>query len=243
MYRLFCVFENAPAGTISISDYDRIHHLRDVLHVKTGEKIIVFDQKGNEYNSVIESITSKDVLLRIENTNKNIRKNAILITVACAIPKKSKFDDIIDKLTQLGVYKIIPLCTERTIIKLDSRKEKLRLERWNKIAVSAAQQSQRNTLPIIDPLTDIKQVVSESDDYDLKLIPALIDERKPLNQVVGVSHPKNILILIGPEGDFTPAEVFLAKEAGFIPVTLGELVFRVETAAVAVTSFLRLALL
>lgn len=239
MYRLFCVFKEAPKGLICISERERVHHINDVLHLQANEGVIVFDEKGNEYYTVIEKISAKNIALKVVNMKKNIVEDKVQVTIACAIPKKSKFDDLIDKLTQLGVDRIIPMETERVIIKLDGRKKNLRLSRWNKIAVSASEQSQRNTLPVIESIKGIKQVLLESSGYDLKLIPALIDERKSLNVVLQGINPKNILVLIGPEGDFSPSEVDLAKEAGFIPVTLGANVLRVETAAIAVVSFIK----
>lgn len=243
MYRLFCVFKQPPKDLITIFDFEQVHHINNVLHLKANEGIIVFDEKGNEYYTVIEKITAKNIALKVVNMKKKIVEDKIQVTIACAIPKKSKFDDLVDKLTQLGVDRIIPMETERVIIKLDGRKKDLRLSRWNKIAVSASEQSQRNTLPVIEPIKNIKQVLLESSGYDLKLIPALIDERKTLNAVLQGINPRNILVLIGPEGDFSLSEMDLAKEAGFIPVTLGANVLRVETAAVAVASYLRLSLL
>ncbi len=114
--------------------------------------------------------------------------------------------------------------------------------RWKKIALNASEQSQRKVLPIIDPVRKIEEVINDSDNYDLKLIPALIDERQPINEVLTKSNPKNIIVLIGPEGDFTQEEVNLAKNSGFLAVSLGESVLRVETAAVSVASFLKFSL-
>jgi len=162
------------------------------------------------------------------------------ITIACAIPKKSKMEDIIDKLTQLGVDRIIPIKTAHTVVKLDSYKEAMRHKRWEKVAQSASEQSQRNDLALIDQIRDIKEVILNSKEFDLKLIPTLIGKRKSLREISLNSKYKNILVLIGPEGDFTEAEVQLAIKAGFIPVTLGDLVLRVETAAVAVASYITL---
>jgi len=144
-------------------------------------------------------------------------------------------------LTQLGVSKIIPLDTERVVVRLGQEKSKARLERWKKVAVSAAQQSQRSDIPLIEPVSKLKGVLAKAADYDLKLIPTLeCPGRKSLKEVFLKAEPKNILVLIGPEGDFSPAEVKAALKAGCIPVTLGDLVLRVETAAVAVAAFIRL---
>jgi 16S rRNA (uracil1498-N3)-methyltransferase len=113
---------------------------------------------------------------------------------------------------------------------------------WEKIAINAAKQSKRTMLPLIDSLREIKDILSQTGDFDLKIIPTLSESTKPLKDVLGDKRYRNILVIIGPEGDFTPDEVDLAKKAGCIPVSLGNLVLRVETAAVAVAGFFRFTL-
>jgi 16S rRNA (uracil1498-N3)-methyltransferase len=154
-------------------------------------------------------------------------------------------DDIVDKLTQLGVERIIPLKTERVIIKLDKDKEVSRLARWRKLAQAAAEQSQRQNLPVIEPIKDLKEFLVQAKTlYDLKLISTLMDsKRKSLKEIFKGLKPQKVLVLIGPEGDFSPEEVDLAKKSGCIPASLGDLVLRVETAAIAVVSYIRLSFL
>ncbi len=241
MHKFFIPSENIRSENVNIKDPELIHYLNNVLRIKSAEEIAVFDEKGNEYSALVEDISSKGIELAIKSKHKLELRKGYSLSIACAIPKKAKFDDIVDKLTQLGTDKIIPIFTERVIVKLDKAKAALRLKRWRKIALSATQQSQRIALPDIEGVKDIEKLISESAGYDLKLIAALIDERKPLKEILD-QHPdaKNILVLIGPEGDFTPQEIASAKKHGFIPVTLGDLVLRVDTAAVAIASFIRL---
>jgi len=238
MQRFFSYLKNISGAKIIISDKQQFHHIRDVLRLKEKEKVVVFDEKGNEYSAEIEKILTQGIILKVKDKSSHKTGGGFKITVACAIPKKSRMDDIIDKLTQLGVHRIIPLKTERVIVKLDKHKERLRHERWKKIAVSAAQQSQRNTLPVIEPIKDIEEVLSSAGDFDLKLIPTLTGERKALRDVFNDFGAGNVLVLIGPEGDFTDEEVVLAVKSGCIPVSLGNSVLRVETAAIAVVSIL-----
>ncbi len=241
MHRLYCYSQNISDDTIIIDNKDQVHHARNVLRLKDNEEVIIFDDKGNEYYAILEKSLPKAMIFKIKNKrNPVLRPSKVKITVACAIPKDSHMDKIIDKLTQLGVHKIIPLETERVIVKLDKHKRILRQERWKKIALNASQQSQRNTLPILEPIKNIKELLSDSGSFDLKLIPALTAERKTLKEVLKGFKPQNILVIIGPEGDLTPVELDLAKKAGCIPVSLGDLVLRVETAAVAAASFIRL---
>jgi len=94
-------------------------------------------------------------------------------------------------------------------------------------------------VPVVDETTEFKRVLEMSEGYDMKLIPALIDERKTLRHVLDATHAQRILLLIGPEGDFTPEELHEAKQKGFVPITLGKNVLRVETAAVCAAAFIR----
>jgi len=240
MQRFFCPPQNITAEQAIISDQQEIRHIKNSLRLRPQDQVVVFDGQGNEYRGKIKEITSKIIINDIAKINSLSQGRMAKITVACAIPKQYKIDQIIDKLTQLGIDKIIPLETERVVIKLDKSKLRLKQERWRKIALSAAKQSQRNSLPVIEDLQDIRQVLTGSADYDLKIIPTLLGPRKELRQILAKSQYRNILVLIGPEGDFTEEEVAYCKACGCIPVSLGDTVLRVETAAVATVSFIRL---
>ena len=240
MQRFFIKLENLSGDRISITEKNQIHHIKDVLRLKIKEQVCVVDEKGNEYFSEIEQLAAEKIVAKVKEVRKANPNAGIKLTIACAIPKKSKFDDIVDRLTQLGVERIIPMITERVIIKLDKAKSAARQARWKKIALSAAQQSQRNVLPIVSEIKKLEEVLAESGDFDLKLIPALFSRRQALREVLGKAKPKKVLVLIGPEGDFSDEEMKMAVKSGFVPVTLGDMVLRVETAAVAVASYFKL---
>ena len=246
MHRLYCPSQNISLEKIIIDNKEQVHHARDVLRLKDNEEVIIFDDAGNEYRSVLEKLLAKSMIFRIKEKEEFIlNPSKIKITLACAISKGSGMDKIIDKLTQLGVERFIPLETERVIVKLDKDKKILRQERWKKIALNASLQSQRNTIPILEPIKNIKELLADSGSFDLKLIPTLSGERKALKEILEESKAKNIkniLVIIGPEGDFTSGELDSAKKAGCIPVALGDLVLRVETAVIAVVSILNYAL-
>jgi 16S rRNA (uracil1498-N3)-methyltransferase len=234
----FYLHGKASGDEINLSDRSQLHHLRDVLRLKPGDEVTVFDEDGTESAGVISTLEKAQAVIRI-NTRKAAPKKRYKTAVACAIPKKTRFDDVIDKLTQLGVDIIIPLETRRTIVRVGNNCE-TRLERWRKIARSAAEQSQRNTLPLIYPVTGLKDVFALAGEYHLKLILALTGDRKLLKEVRVSPEFSSIISLIGPEGDFTPQEIEEAVKAGFIPVSLGDTVLRVETAAVAISAYLKL---
>ena len=238
MHRFFTPEKNISAGQINILERDTIHHIKDVLWLKIEEEVMIFDELGNEYRAKIEALSNEAIKLKINEKMPINKMGKLKVTIACAIPKNSKFDDIVDKLTQLGVDRIIPMVTERVIIKLDKHKEALRKARWEKIALNASEQSKRSGLVVIDGPTNISDLIANSSGFDLKLIPTLQGQRNSLKDAFNHA-PKNLLILIGPEGDFTEDEVALAMDSGFIPVSLGKEVLRVETAAVLVASFIK----
>jgi 16S rRNA (uracil1498-N3)-methyltransferase len=228
-------------GTAFIRDADQFHHLKNVLRLKVNDAVAAFDSEGNEYIGNITAIEKKQAVIKVTSYG-HARRRQFKVAIACAVPKGERMEDVIDQLTQLGVERIIPLMTERVVVRLDNEKKEARLKRWQKIARSAAVQSRRNTLPVIEPVTDFFDAVPLFKDCDLKLIPHLEGERKLIRDVLAGCSPKSIAAIIGPEGDFTPGEVKLALESGFIPVSLGDTILRVATAAVAVGSYLKFAL-
>jgi len=238
MHRFYSGSENVSQDTIIISDSQQLHHLKDVLRLEAGDEAAVFDDKGNVYKVQVESLSYRNVVLKILDIRKSDKSNDVAITIGCAIPKKSKMDDIIDKLTQLGVDRIIPLMTQRVIVKFDKDKKSGRQKRWQKIALNASKQSQRNTVPVVEAITDFDEVIRRAQDFDLKLIPNLTGKRHTLKEILEQKKPGSVLALIGPEGDFSPEEISMAIKAGFRPITFGDYVFRVETAAVYVAGIL-----
>ena len=239
MHRFYCRFSDLQDKKIIISDFNQLHHLKNVLRFKTGDRAVVFDDRGNEYSVRLNNLSEKEAEFGIDvKKSQAADPRKIRITIACAIPKKSKIDDIIDRLTQLGVDRIIPLVTQRVIVKMDKAKMLQRQKRWEDIVLSACKQSQRNTVTVIDPVTDIGELIKHSEKFDLKLIPNLTGNRRSLKSVFSGATVKSVLVLIGPEGDFTPQEIALASKSGFVPVTFGDLVFRVETACLYIASVL-----
>ena len=226
---------------IILNDPAQLHHLRDVLRIKPLELVAIFDDSGNEYVTAVAEIGIAAAKLEIKE-KRSPKDLGVSLTVACAIPKKVKMDDIVDKLTQLGVECIIPLETERVIVRLDKEKKIARFERWEKIALSAAKQSQGSRLAVIKPISTLKEALLAANEFDLKLIPTLEGKRRSLKDIFSQEGKKikKVMVLIGPEGDFTPQEIDQAMKAGFLPVSLGGRVLRVDTAAIAVASFIKL---
>lgn len=236
MHRFF--IDQIEGETATLTDTEQLHHLKDVLRLKVNDAVSVSDAAGNDYTGVITGISKKQAEIKVKKV-KSANKKSIKLTVACAIPKGTRMDGVIDHLTQLGVERIIPMQTERVVVKLDEAKAESRLKRWQKIAQSAAQQSQQSKITIIDPVTRFEDVILSAQDYDLKLIPNLTGERRLIKDIIATSRPKNIIVLIGPEGDFTPEEMTLALNNGFVALSLGDTVLRVATAAIAVAAYIQ----
>jgi 16S rRNA (uracil1498-N3)-methyltransferase len=224
---------------IWLGDAGQVHHLKDVLRLAAGDEVEMFDDGGQECLCAVERLERASVTLSVKSRREASRRRARLM-VACSLPKKG-MDEIVDKLTQLGVDTIVPMRTERVVVKLGDQAARARVERWRRLARAAAEQSQRSDVPEVGPVTDFGQIVSQAGGFDLKLIPTLSGDRKTIVDIVAGSRPASILVLIGPEGDFTDQELETARKAGFLPVSLGDQVLRVDTAAIAVASYLRVA--
>lgn len=234
MSKFFIPPESITKDTAVITGQEA-HHIIQVMRLKTGECISAFDGSGTSYQGRIKEITRRSVTITIESAQKNLQKATLPITLIQAVPKKGKMEGILEKCTELGIDNIIPVRTERTIVSLSAAKASLCRQRWQRIALAAAKQCGRTTTPQISgltPWTDILEIVER---FDLKLIFYLDAKTRRLKDILRKEKGKvkNIVFLIGPEGDFSPQEIEQAITKGCIPVSLGELVLKVDTAAIA----------
>lgn len=236
MHRSYTKNIDLRQKTFTITDQEEIHHIRDVLRLKSNDTFTCFNGNGEEADVKILEIYKNEIMVetialrRVESVGPQI-------ILACAIPKKSKFEWIIEKATELGASEIFPLLTQRTEIKLSSQQAEKKQQRYLTVAVNAAKQSKRLTIPTIhEPMTltsCLKQLPPETAVF----IPCLIGERRELREVIQEKKAECYCFLIGPEGDFTNQEVAAAVESGAIPVSLGKTVLKVETAALSVMAF------
>ena len=233
--RFFCKPEDVKDNLILISDKKEIHHIVNVLRFNRGDKVVVFDGRGKEFDGAINKINKNEVEISIMKiTEKN--KRPFNITLACAIPKKVKFDFIVEKATELGVKRIIPLKTKRTEVVFDERRLRRKLDHWRQIAINATKQSDGVFITQIDKLKSFSDAMSEINEFNLMLLPTLEGERKNIVDEINSFQGREILVFIGPEGDFTQNEVKLALREGCKLVSLGERVLKVDTAAISVIS-------
>jgi len=233
MYRFYCPDADFSKSSVVITDTHEIHHIKDVLRLKKGSLIQIFNAKSQQADAVIEQIHETAIHVRIKTVKQNEERQAKII-LACAPPKKGKFELIIEKCTELGVDEIIPLKTKRTEVIFKEDKIRPKLIRFTAVAVNAAKQSKRLKVPHVYPMTPLPQVLKTLDPDGVHLFPSLHHHSKHITDVLlKVDKHQSVTIFIGPEGDFTPDELDLAIKYGCVPVSLGDTVLKVETAAIA----------
>lgn len=222
------------AWTALALDEAETHHAIDVLRLNPGDRAVVFNGRGAEATVEIAAVTRKSVALRKVLDGKS-PPLACQITLAQAVPKGKAMDLIVQKAVELGAAAISPLLSERTVIQVEDEDAARKRQKWQAAAVEAAKQCGQNWLPKVDLPRSLKEFFSAPARYDLMLIASLQPDAMHLKKLLAENagkKPKSVLVLIGPEGDFTPAEIALAKSHGCRPITLGPIVLRTETAAI-----------
>lgn len=238
MHRLYCANVQVNHTHVELTDSNEIHHALRVLRLKVDDHVSFFDGNGVDGEAVIEKIADDQITLRITHHTDHRDRHQRKIVLACAMPKNAKFDDIVDKCTQCGVDDIIPMMTERTEVVLKGDRAQKKVDRFKAIALSAAKQSKRATLPRIHPITSFQAMFDIVPHDAVFLMPYLGgNERKTLRESLQTMPVDTTLVfLIGPEGDFTPEEIKMVQDR-VIPIDLGPRVLRVDTAATTVVSF------
>ncbi|MBP9854710.1 MAG: 16S rRNA (uracil(1498)-N(3))-methyltransferase [Candidatus Omnitrophica bacterium] len=240
MHRFFTPSLTKNSKNIVMEDLREIHHLKDVLRLKSGQTIQLFNGAGCKAEGRIIEISSNKISIQLEKTTEESAELPILI-LACAVPKKGKFETIIEKTTELGIDEIIPLKTKNSDVTFKLEKMNSKLERFQKVALNAAKQSNRSTIPVIHPMTEFSSVVENLLTRSTVIIPSLTKNSKKFIPVLEkLSSPTVISFLIGPEGDFSEQEYKLAHDSGCLPVSLGKTILKVETAAIASIATTRL---
>lgn len=217
-----------------------VNHVKNVLRLKENDELIVSDGRGRDYHCRISGITNGEVFADICDICDNFSELSTEITLFQGFPKGDKMELIIQKTVELGVTRIVPVMTKRTVVKLDDKKAKKKTERYNMIAESAAKQSGRGMIPEVTMPVSFAEAVSMAEKLDMNII--------PYEEAEGVEYSRNIIksikgkkslgIFIGPEGGFAREEVEKALDAGASAITLGHRILRTETAGMAVVSII-----
>jgi len=241
-FRAHCLPSVADPSEIELTA-DESHHLVSVNRAKAGDTVVAFDGRGSEWICELAVADRRAARLKVRFPQK-AAPLPWRITLGQALPLGGAMDSIVRKATEIGVSAIIPLESERTQVHLDPERTDRKAGKWQTAALEAAKQCGNPWLPEIGPVTPAAAFMESAKGYDLKLIASLQPGAKSLKAVLDQyrathgSPPRNVLWLVGPEGDFTPAEMSRSKAAGFEPITLGPLVLRCETAAVYALSIL-----
>jgi len=229
-------------------DEGETHHAADVLRIEPGERVVVFNGQGAEITAEVEAISRRQITLRRLHEGRSAPL-ACRITLGQAIPKGKNMDLIVQKATELGAAGIAPLLSERTVVQCSQGEAARKQAKWQGVAIEAAKQCGQNWLPEVAAPVTPREFFEARPPFDLMLIASLQPDAMPPRHVLAEAEavlgrkPASVLVLVGPEGDFTPAEIALAKSCGCRPITLGPIVLRTETAALYTLSILSYELL
>lgn len=239
MSKFFIDKESISGDNIDITGED-VAHIRKVLRMRTGEKLIACDNDGTDFECEIAEISDKHVTVKILKSWKSENEAPIRVTLFQGIPKSDKMDFIIQKCVELGIDTIVPVKTERTVVRFENAKDEAKKQqRWQKIAVEAAKQCNRGRLPEVSNPVDFNAALEMAGVNDLVLIPYENEAERGLKSILrNNSTARRIAVFIGPEGGFAEEEVQKCIERSFYSVTLGKRILRTETAGLTVLSIL-----
>jgi 16S rRNA (uracil1498-N3)-methyltransferase len=276
VHRFYIPPENWNPGALALTSAEA-HHARDVLRLKRGDKLVVFNGRGREITAEIVDLVrhgtdsqgrAKDEIRLRKLHEAETPPLRCRITLGQAIPKGKNMDLIVQKAVEIGAAEIAPILSDRTVVHVDLESAAQKQAKWQQVAIEAAKQCGQNWLPKVraprklkDFFSDVDFVAAVSDRrinaadaqraplQELRLIGSLQSDARHLKKILAdysSEHgqlPTSVLMLVGPEGDFTPAELALARSHGCRPITLGPVVLRVETAAIYCLSILSYELL
>ncbi|MCR5300840.1 MAG: 16S rRNA (uracil(1498)-N(3))-methyltransferase [Lachnospiraceae bacterium] len=244
MYRFFVDEDqiDIPEKKVTITGED-VNHIRNVLRMRKGEEVsVAVSGDDREYRCSIRDL-EKDTavldLLFIKENNVELPCESVLYQ---ALPKADKMELIITKAVELGVSRVVPVATERSVVKLTADRAIKKTARWNAISETAAKQSKRAVIPEVSDVMTIREALDECRSFDVKIIPYELSDPGSMDEtrriIESIKPGSRIAIFIGPEGGYTEEEIAMAESAGFTPVTLGRRILRTETAGLVVLSWI-----
>jgi 16S rRNA (uracil1498-N3)-methyltransferase len=215
---------------------DAANHITRVLRLEPGAPLTVFDGRGGEYSARIETLRKNAVIIEVQERSPSSRESSLSLTLAQGVSRGERMDWVVQKATELGVTAIVPVLTERTMVKLDAKQSERKLTHWQGIAVAACEQSGRDKIPdIVAPLS-LHEFLRGIDPQTTRLLLSPTGTQR----VTDLKAPeRKVVVLIGPEGGLAESEQRSAIGAGFFAVKMGPRVLRTETAAVAALTLLQ----
>ena len=216
-------------------------HLIRSLRKRSGDQVILFNGEGGEYTGRIDNVSPGKVTIVIESVVIRSPRPGFRVSIAQAIPKGNKMDKIVREATELGVDRILPFTSERTVPRIRCNQSKEKIGRWQRIALAAAKQSGAAYVPEVRELTTFAEIITQPE-FDIRLMLVEPPAKTPLHSFLRekpLAPQHSIFVLIGPEGGFSPGEINLANERGFTAVTLGTRNLRTETVAPVILGILQ----
>jgi 16S rRNA (uracil1498-N3)-methyltransferase len=242
MHRFFLPPDQCHATRLTLTGREA-HHGQHVLRLRQGEPVIVLDGAGHERLCETTAIARDAIRLEVIRTVA-VPAPPFRITLVQGLPKGKLMDSIVQKATELGVHRVVPLVSERVVAQCSGGKAEQKSEHWRTVAIEACKQCGSAWLPEIDPPTTPTDFIASGEQFDLVFIASLqSNARQPgewLRDFISEQgrQPRALCVWVGPEGDFTPAELASVEATGARPITLGRLVLRCETAAIYCLSVL-----
>lgn len=242
MHRFFIESSQSRNPVLKLSERES-HHATKVLRIEKGERVVALDGAGSELLCQVEEANRNEVTLRVQQRH-SIAPLPYQITLLQAIPKGKMMETIVQKATELGAHRVVPLLADRSVPHLDEERMETKLEKWNDIAIDSIKQCGSAWLPRIELPMKLPVFLAAGERAELPLIATLQpDAKHPRTRFQEFfqekkRRPKSIFVWVGPEGDFTPAEINAIRASGALPISLGQLVLRSETAAIYCLSVL-----
>lgn len=226
------IFTNArlEQGQTVFLDDSAAHHVGKVLRMQPGQPLVLFNGDGANYPAELSDVGKKHISARILSKEESACEPRLKIVLGQVISKGDRMDYAVQKSTELGVDTIVPLTSERCDVRLKGDREDKRIRHWQQVAISAAEQCGRATVPTIATLTSLPDWFTLSQTCDLRLVL----HHRTEHPLASITTPaRGIALMVGPEGGLTETEIAAARDSGFLPAAMGPRVLRTETAPVA----------
>lgn len=239
MPKFFTSRENISDTQIIINSEDA-KHIKKVLRLSEGDEITVCDGRGIDYSTIITEISANRILCKIKDSRVCDTEPSVKVTLYQGLPKASKMEYIIQKTTELGISRIVPVKLSRCVVKLENADaERKKTERWQKIAYEAAKQSGRGVIPDVSEPMTLDEAIEDMKSSELSFVPYECETETRLKNVIdGNRNAKNISFIIGPEGGFDITEIEKLQNSDINTITLGRRILRTETAGEAVLAMM-----
>ena len=222
---------------------EEAHHCARVMRKQVGDRIEVFDGEGAAAEAEILVVSKREIGLCLKE--RRFSEQSVKVVLAVGVPKGKLMEAVIQKAVELGVNEIVPLMTDQGTVRIDDEEAGKKGEKWQRVALEACKQCGQNFLPAVRPVSSVDQCLAERTEETDLLIGALAGEPRPLGVVLQQlfakeQTPPSVMIMVGPEGDFSEAEYERIFAGGAIPVSLGPLILRVETAVTKLLAGVRI---